>query len=100
MIFSIPASHPSLPGHFPGQPVVPAVVILDAVVGLLGEHCPGSRLAGVVSAKFTAILLPEQICHVRFEHRADGLIRFECREADRAVASGLLTIREPVHERG
>ena len=29
--FSIPLEHPCLPGHFPRQPVVPGVVILDAV---------------------------------------------------------------------
>ncbi len=30
-VVTIPADHPSLPGHFPGRPIVPAVVILDEV---------------------------------------------------------------------
>ena len=29
MSFTIPHDHPALPGHFPGNPLVPAVVLID-----------------------------------------------------------------------
>ena len=37
MDFSIAPDHPALEGHFPGQPIVPAVVILDAVLAAAGQ---------------------------------------------------------------
>lgn len=55
----IDADHPSLPGHFPGKPVVPGVVLLDHVAAALeaAGHGAFARL-GVV--KFIAPLLPGQ----------------------------------------
>lgn len=34
--FVVPAGHPALPGHFPGRPIVPGVVLLDEVMALIG----------------------------------------------------------------
>ena len=33
--FETPADHPRLPGHFPGQPIVPGVVVLDHVLAAI-----------------------------------------------------------------
>lgn len=58
--FVIPADHPSLPGHFPGRPLVPGVVVLDCVLGALQAACPS--LAGATlrlpQVKFLQPLLP------------------------------------------
>ncbi|MBC8844808.1 beta-hydroxyacyl-ACP dehydratase, partial [Escherichia coli] len=36
LAFTIPADHPALPGHFPGHPVVPGVVLLDHAIHTIG----------------------------------------------------------------
>lgn len=53
------ADHPSLPGHFPRQPVVPGVVLLDRVAAALAEAGCG-RFARLGVVKFLAPLLPEE----------------------------------------
>lgn len=51
------AAHPALPGHFPGQPLVPGVLLLEQVaLALRGWR--DQRLAQVLEAKFVAPLLP------------------------------------------
>jgi 3-hydroxyacyl-[acyl-carrier-protein] dehydratase len=57
---TISTEHPSLPGHFPGAPIVPAVVILDEVLAALNEWRPDSRLIGIRAVKFLAPLRPAQ----------------------------------------
>jgi len=48
---SVPADHPSLPGHFPGNPIVPGVVLLDLVYEAIADAHP-LELMSIVSTKF------------------------------------------------
>lgn len=53
--------HPCLAGHFPGHPVVPAVVLLDFTARALGEALGRRvRVTAVPQAKFLSPLAPGQ----------------------------------------
>lgn len=97
MRFSIPASHPALPGHFPGHPIVPGVVLLDRAIRLigaaLGRPFDACRIS---SAKFLSPAGPEEPLDVAFETTASGAIRFNIRAGAREVASGVLSAQEDV----
>ena len=62
--FVIEAEHPSLPGHFPGAPVVPGVVVLDHVLALMGATREAPRALAWV--KFARPLLPGQRAEVHW----------------------------------
>jgi 3-hydroxymyristoyl/3-hydroxydecanoyl-(acyl carrier protein) dehydratase len=84
----IDAAHPALPGHFPGRPLVPGVVMLEQVAQAL-RAWRGQRLARVVEAKFLAPLLPGETAVVRLS-AADARVRFEIRRDDSLLARGLV----------
>ena len=90
----IHADHPSLPGHFPGAPLVPGVVILDEVIAALAEWRQNSQLNGIRMVKFLAPLQPEQaftiFLSVRNEHAAE--VNFCCRAEDRVIVEGQLEV--------
>lgn len=94
--FVVPVSHPSLPGHFPGAPVVPGVVLLDEVRAIaaqwLGEPL---LLAGLPQVKFSAPLLPGRRASLRLV-REGSRLRFAVTGADgTALASGIMALAEP-----
>ena len=64
MQFSIPPDHPSLPGHFPGRPIVPGVVLLDRVLEAIeATHGPLGALR-LPQVKFLQPLLPGEAAQV------------------------------------
>lgn len=68
---TVPVDHPALPGHFPGRPLVPAVLILDAALRAIGADRPGAR---IMAARFTAPLTPEQTLALTWETAASGVV--------------------------
>ena len=93
----IAASHPALPGHFPGHPVVPGVVLLEAVVAALPLHAGATlRVTGFPVVKFLAPLLPEQEFEVVFSVKRPGQMTFEVVANGEKLASGTLAC-EGVH---
>jgi 3-hydroxymyristoyl/3-hydroxydecanoyl-(acyl carrier protein) dehydratase len=85
--FTVPATHPCLPGHFPGEPVVPGVVLLEQVLHALG--LPGGQPRELAWVKFQRPLLPGQEAVVLA--RASGSQwRFEVRHGEALLASGVV----------
>lgn len=87
----ISASHPSLPGHFPGRPVVPGVVVLSEVVAAVEEMLGCSvNINQLPAVKFTHPLLPEDDFVISLEVVKDGQIKFRCMAGDTMLANGNL----------
>jgi len=91
---AISADHPSLPGHFPGIPLVPGVVILDEVLGALVEWHKDCQLTGIRTVKFLSPLKPEQTFAICFSAVNDGggEVNFFCRVEDRLIVEGRLEV--------
>lgn len=98
MRFAIEADHPALPGHFPGHPVVPGVIVLDRVLAAI-EAANGAALGALrlPQVKFVQPLLPGEEARIEIEPVVTGPVsaegapprwRFRVLRGDTVVASG------------
>ncbi|MBR8238752.1 AMP-binding protein [Burkholderia sp. AU42008] len=92
LAFTIAADHPALPGHFPGHPVVPGVVLLDHAIQTIGAALNRPLHAWRLgSAKFLSPVAPGEPLALAYDAAASGAIRFTVRAGSREVATGVLS---------
>lgn len=72
------AEHPTAPGHFPGNPIIPGAVLLDEVLHAIARDCDGGRTI-IRAAKFLEPVRPGDVLLIRWQPSAQGEIRLECR---------------------
>ena len=87
MDFTVSPDHPCLPGHFPGRPIVPGVVILDQVLAAIEAREGALGPVRLPQVKFVQPLLPGEGARIEL----DGLAprwRFRVLRGDTLLASG------------
>ena len=87
--FMMPVSHPVLPGHFPGDPIVPGVILLAWCEQLAADltHSP-VIVRNWLSVKFLRPLKPGQTCWVSIESGSGSRAVFRILANQVLVASG------------
>jgi 3-hydroxymyristoyl/3-hydroxydecanoyl-(acyl carrier protein) dehydratase len=83
-------THACLAGHFPGRPLVPAVLLLDALARLLETR--GLRMVAVSEAKFLVPLLPGEHAALEIEASAAAQWRFRISRSDTLIARGCVQV--------
>lgn len=84
------ADHPAFEGHFPGAPIVPGVLLLDAAIHALQEA--GHTVTEIASAKFLQPVKPGDRLSLACEAGQTGRARFAIARDGHAVASGQLVL--------
>lgn len=94
-VFVMPPDHPAFAGHFPGRPIVPGVLLLDAAVHALQQSTPGAaaQACHISAAKFLSPVGPGETLTLSCTRGAGGNTHFEIRSGARKVATGTLVLQ-------
>jgi 3-hydroxyacyl-[acyl-carrier-protein] dehydratase len=75
---SFASDHPTAPGHFPSNPIIPGALLLDAVVAIVISPAPADKRIVIRSAKFFRPVRPGDSVNLRWQSVGHAAIRFEC----------------------
>jgi hypothetical protein len=90
----VPHTHPALPHHFPGDPVVPGVWLLSLVEDAARERFGAAlRLRGVPEARFRRILRPGEAYRIELTRVAGDRLEFVVESARARIADGTLIVQ-------
>ncbi|NIO39628.1 MAG: hypothetical protein GTO41_05205, partial [Burkholderiales bacterium] len=87
-----------LPGHFPGDPVVPGVVLLDEILDAVYREFAAPADAAVVtirSAKFLRPVQPGEDLNIELRAGDEAVVNFICRVGNETAVKGSLLLNRP-----
>ncbi len=79
---TISSDHPSLPGHFPDAPVIPAALLVEAAQQVILEHANIERLCGYSKLKLRAHIKPDIEFEIAFEEIKTGCFKVSLSQLD------------------
>lgn len=90
---TVAPDHPAYAGHFPGQPILPGVVLLDAAMhAIAAEAGQADAPCQVRAAKFLSPVAPGEPLTLRASPAPGGGVRFEIVSGTRSIASGVIDL--------
>jgi 3-hydroxymyristoyl/3-hydroxydecanoyl-(acyl carrier protein) dehydratase len=95
--WTVPPDHPVFAGHFPGTPILPGVMLLDAVLNAIAA-ATGTALdiCEISAVKFLGPAGPGEELVIRHVLAAGGAIHFDVVAGARKIASGSIMPGSPV----
>lgn len=84
------ADHPALAGHFPGNPIVPGVVLLQSVAEDFENIMVGARLKEFSKVKFLKSVLPDILFSIEYPNVGSDRASFRITYKDDCLVSGNL----------
>jgi 3-hydroxymyristoyl/3-hydroxydecanoyl-(acyl carrier protein) dehydratase len=93
-VLEVPADHPSLPGHFPGNPIVPGVLLLDEVLNAAERWLERTvHVRALPQVKFVQPLKPHETARIQLTLDGSSL-KFAIQKADATIAQGVMQLAE------
>lgn len=92
----IAATHPIFNAHFPGQPLVPAALLLTWLAGWLGEA--GVAISGVKTCKFLQPVVPGDELTLAYKINPPHRLSVKLMKADVRVLEGQFSLAAPYVE--
>lgn len=94
--FSFSNDHPSLAGHFPGEPIIPGVTLLVRVQEAIHISIVPGEIYKLRSAKFLRPVKPGEPLNISWEKGASGDLSFHCAIRDvPGIDGSLFTFQYP-----
>jgi len=88
----IPEDHPAMPGHFPGHPLIPAVVIMDrVVVAFESQFNMKLDMFSFPQIKFLVPMFPNNEFDIQFKEIKPGRVDFSVGNNELIYTKGRLS---------